>query len=146
MKTPVRVTVTGAAVLTTGGILALWAKGQQAALNDDLAKTNSTGAITGVTWADANERHDRIGRTCTWAAVAAGTGAATAAVGVWWLVTHPKAAVAVVPQGAGVGVVAGSVPETELAEVDLKLRSVAEVLDPSGALLLAAGRAAVPAG
>ena len=47
---------------------------------------------------------------------------------------------------AGVGVVAGSVPETELAEVDLKLRSVAEVLDPSGALLLAAGRAAVPAG
>ena len=34
------------------------------------------------------------------------TGAATAAVGVWWLVTHPKAAVAVVPQGAGIGLVA----------------------------------------
>jgi photosystem II stability/assembly factor-like uncharacterized protein len=59
-----------------------------------------------VTWTEANERRDRIGATRTLAAVAAGTGVAASAAGIWWLATHPASKVVVVPHGAGVGLVA----------------------------------------
>jgi tetratricopeptide (TPR) repeat protein len=96
----------GATAGLAGGGLTWWAQRQQDELHDDLAKTNASGAIAGVTWTEANERAERIGSTRTWGAIAAGVGLAGVGVGVVWLLRHPGAQVAVLPDGAGATLVA----------------------------------------
>jgi tetratricopeptide (TPR) repeat protein len=75
--------VAGVAALASAGLY-VWARNDEADLDQALQQRDANGRVTGISQADAEDLRLRQGSLRTWSAVGAGAAAAALLVGVWW--------------------------------------------------------------